>query len=277
MDWLAIDPTLTSSGAFAALATFPQSTELKPVPLPPNYNQSGTLWNREVIYDFNVAVQLGLAGVASAATSLNGKTIAYDCFLYYEVLPEGGADPIGGLIYGTRWGSGIRTQIDVTSHQGNFDLTLGNVAAAASIGMVSASFSIQGLGFSDRSILGILPGPGRFDSQSYKQILAAIAKVRSEVLSKKKSLTPVPFMILVQDPKVSFASPITKARSYLYAIRRIKEGESEVDALIKVPSDLDPVTVKKVFRTWAQTNDAFPIPSEKAQRSAKVWLSSAGL
>src|ERR1043166_1062434 len=118
-DWIAIDSTLTDVGAFAAFSTLPQGSKLKPIPLDPGQPPFGILWQRELQYEFNVAAQLGLASLVDFKTSFKSRTIAYDVVLYSEVITS--SVPNGGLIYGTRWGAGLRTKIEVTNFDAKFD------------------------------------------------------------------------------------------------------------------------------------------------------------
>jgi hypothetical protein len=256
----------------------PHSNELKPVPLASGQSQFGTWWKQELQYDFNVAAQLGMASLVDFSTSFKSYIIAYDVVKYSEVVVEVVVgSPNGDLIYGTRWGAGIRTKIEVTNFDSKFDLTLGNIAAAASIGLVNACFTVQGLGVSDPKILGLLPGPGRFDEKTHTQIKSAINRVINDVLIPGAGLVSVPFMILVLNSRLTFAGPVLRSRSQLYTIRRIRDGVSETVAVKNAKvSAADETLVLSLYRNWAETTAENPVPNESARRRAKAWLDQVG-
>jgi hypothetical protein len=274
-DWVQIDPTLTKGGAFAALSDLPRGDQLKPVPPDPNATAFGTRRADGDSYNFSAATQLGLGSVADAAASFQTRTYAYDLVYYTPVTTT---TPNGDLIFGTWWGAGIRVRLEVTNFRAKVNLNLANIAAAASIGLVDASYSIEGLGIADVSIFKLLPAPGRFDDGSLKKILQAMNNVDKNILMPKKNLVAVPFMIWVANAALTFATPVDRARSQLYALRRIRDGLEQGKAVAAAKKDgIDPLLVETIYTQWALTTAASPSPSAQAITRAKVWLDRASL
>jgi hypothetical protein len=273
-DWIPISPTLTPAGAFAALSSLPNAATLTPVPLAGGQESFGTFRETEQVVDFSMAAQLGVATAFDVSTALKTKTIAYDVAVYSEAVTT---TPPGGLILGTWWGAGIRTRIDVTNFNAKVNLSLGAVAAAASIGLVDASYTIEGIGVADPAVLALLPGPGRFDDQAYKQILACVAKVKADYLVPQKGITSVPFMILVSNPGQTFAAPLDRARAQLFAVRRLRDGIPEAKAISGAgAAGLDAIAVQDLYRQWAGLA-AGATPSSAARDWAQNWLDSIDL
>jgi hypothetical protein len=274
-DWIQIDPTLTKAGAFAALSSLPRADELKPVPADPNATTFGTRFSQGQAYSFSAAAQLGFGSVADASTSFQTRTFAYD-LMYYA--PGRTDKPNGDLIYGTFWGAGIRVRVEVTNFTAKVDLTLANIAAAASIGLVDASFSVEGLGIADVSIFKLLPPPGRFDDNSLKQILDAMNDVEANILIPKKNLVAVPFMIWVANAQLTFGDPVQRGKTQLFAIRRIKDGLEQDKAITAATNaGLDPLLVETIYTQWAGTNAGALKPTADAIRRAGDWLKTVNL
>jgi hypothetical protein len=278
-DWIQIDPTLLTSGAFAALSGLPKGDQMLPVPPDPAATPFGTRYGNGSAYSFSAATQLGIGPVASASATLQTQTYAYDLMYYAPGVMNNPKDqPNGGLILGTWWGAGIRTRVQVMNFDAKVQMTLGTIAAAASIGLVDASFSVEGLGMADVSMFSMLPDPGKFDQNSLKLILRAMVEIEKSVLIPKKNLVAVPFMILVSNAGQSFADPIGRAHAQLFAIRRIRDGIAQDVAIANaVAANLDPATVELVYTKWANTSPGTPVPSPTAVQNAKAWLDRAKL
>jgi hypothetical protein len=275
-DWIQIDPTLTSGGAFAALSGLPRGVEMKPVPVDPTATQFGTRHSDGSYYNFSAATQLGFASIADASASFQTKTYAFDLMYYASSTLI--SSPNGGLIYGTWWGAGLRIRIEAVNFTAKVDFNLATIAAAASIGQTDASFSIEGLGIADISIFNLLPGPGRYDDNSYKQILQAMADVENNILIPQKNLVAVPFMIWVANAGLSFGTPIDRAHAQLFAVRRIKDAVPQDQAIAAASlAGVDPATVEIVYTKWAGTSSTNLTPNATAVGRAKDWLSRSNL
>jgi hypothetical protein len=277
-DWIQIDPALTpgaSGGAFVALASLPRANELKPIPPDPNATAFGIRFDDGSAYNFSAAVQLGLGNIADDSANFKTQTFIHDRAYYAQGVSSA---PNGGLIYGTYWGAGMRVRVNVTDYTAKAQLSLANIAAAASIGLVNASFSIEGLGIADLSVFKLLPGPGRFDEDSLKKILQAMQDVEDNLLKPKKNLVAVPFMIFVSNRNVTFGNAIQRGKSQLFAIRRIKEGLQQDEAIAAAArANVDPIVVETIYSQWARTTAATPKPDADAIRRATDWLKVADL
>jgi hypothetical protein len=213
--------------------------------------------------------------VFDSSAALKTRTITHEVVVYSE---QDTTTPVGGLILGTTWGAGIRTRIDVTQFDANVKLSLGTVAAAASIGLASASYTIEGLGVCDPQILAMLPGPGRFDETTRKRIFAAIQQVKTQFLLPKRGITSVPFRILVSSTSTHFPSPLARARAQLFAMRQIRDGVPEKTALATATKHaLNGPAVTSVYRDWASVTTPNAAPSPEAMRRADAWLDSIDL
>ena len=271
-DWIPISPTLDRTGAFAALSNLPNAALLRPVPLAPTQAPFGIFTETERVLDLSMAAQLGVAAVFDASAALQTRTLTHEVTVHSE---QDTTAPVGGLILGTAWGAGIRTRIDVTRINAKVKLSVGAIAAAASMGLVSASYTIEGMGLADPFILAMLPGPGRFDEPTRMRISAAIHAVKQRFLLPRRSLTSVPFRILVPNPSAHFPSPLGKARAQLFAMRQLRLGAPEAAALAGAARHaLNGAVVSAVYRGWAGITSPTAAPSADVVRKADAWISS---
>jgi hypothetical protein len=274
-DWIPIASTLDQNGAFAALANLPNAAALKPVPLAAGRTPFEAFSENEMVLDFSMAMQLGVAAAFDASAAFKTRTISHEVAVFSE---QDTTTPAGGLILGTTWGASIRTRIDVTNFDSKVSLSLGAVAAAASIGLVSASYTIEGIGIADPSILAMLPGPGRFDEGTRKKIFEAINMVKNDFLLPKKGISSVPFRILVSNPSLHFASPLARARAQLFAMRQLRDGLTENAALSRAGTlSLNKAAVTAAYREWAGIQSPATAPSGAVRKRAETWLEDIDL
>ena len=266
--WIPINPGLTN-GAFSALSHLPRASELKPMELQTGQTHFGTMWEQGSSLSLSAASRLGLSGVVDTSSSYSSHTITYDVALYSEIIDS---VPNGGVIYGTRWGAGLRARITVFNLDVSIDLKIGVVAAAASLGLVNASYEIEGMGISDRRLLALLPGPGRFDAKGHAELMGAIRGVVAEVLVPKKDLSPVPFMICVSNAGF-FAPPIERARSFLAGVRAVAYKNPLKSVLTDAERALDPIAIETSYRQLCGDLLADSGPPPESVESAKKWLS----
>ncbi len=271
--WIPIDVNLDDDGAFAALSHLPRAAELKPKPLAPDQEPFGTWWANGSTLSVSVASRLGLSGIVDRSSSFNSTTITYDVALYSEALDSQGN---GDIIYGTRWGAGLRARITVRDYQSKTTMSLSSVAAAASLGLVDASYQIEGIGISDPSLLKLLPDPGRFDEKSHGQLMDAVKQVETSILATKQGLTAMPFMIYVANAAF-VQEPVDRARSFLFGARALAEKNPLRGALARADQSVDAVAVRTVYQKWADGTPEDHGPPQAAIDAATSWLQACGL
>jgi hypothetical protein len=271
--WIPINPNLDPGGAFAALAHLPGGGALKPMPLDAGQDAFGTWWEQSSTLSVSAASRLGISSLVDSSSSMKSQTLTYDVALYGEVIAP---VPIGGLIYGTRWGAGIRTRITVFDAESKTNMKLSSVAASTSLGLCNATYQVEGLGITSPSLLGLLPGPGRFDANGHAQLTAAIRAVVDNILKPKQSLTAVPFMIFVSNAAF-FANPIERARSFLHGVRSIAWQSDLKGALDKAERILDPIAIRTAYEHLAPGTADTAHPPANSIEQAKAWMRRAGM
>lgn len=266
--WQSISPTLTPDGAFAALADLPHAAELKPAPLAANQKHFENAQAFLCFAQMSTAMQLGVAGMVDLATAYKSWTLTYDAVLFTETQAS---PPLGGLVFGTRWGAGFRLNIHMWDVTSKLDLSLPWVAAGVELGLLRTSFEIEGIGFSDRNLFKLLPGPGRFDFDAYKRVLDATEAIKAYLGSNTDNLTPLPLQVLIGAPQLP--SPIANARAILYAAKMIERHVPFSEAWSAASGGgIEKEVLRSTYKQFVKDFTPDKAPTESDAGRAERWL-----
>jgi|GEM_PF-838224 len=252
LDWYPVRPDLYSSGpskgAFIALSNFPNGGALKPLPLANGQKHFNHWDDRHQSHSLRVALELATGGVFDTAASGETKSLTYN-FVWHE-LRTIEKDPVGGLIWGTRWGAGIRVHLRTKTLATNAKLTLGAVAAQVELGEADSRFEVETFGITDQSFIAELPGPGRLDQAAADTLTKLGDKLHDYTVKQRKAkLVPRPYELLA--PPDFFQIPVYNALSFVFAAAQMKKGVS-YDQALKTAAKFDNVSPLKVHRLYAK-------------------------
>ncbi|WP_124981010.1 hypothetical protein [Nonlabens xiamenensis] len=225
LEWQPINPLLKEDGSFYSLSLEDNAHELKPLQLEEGDNPFSQFKVMQKTLNIQTAAKLGIA-LGSVNGSFKSFVLSYEAMLYTDKITS---TPIGGKIYGTRWGAGLRVLLKVSEIKSNADFKFGAIAAAAELGLAKVEYEINGIGISKPSILKSLPGPAEFNFDSYNKILEAAEKVRRYMADNHEELKPEPFQVYVSD---EINNDIYRdARSVIVAARNIISRNSLQEAI----------------------------------------------
>ena len=161
--WYPISPTLTDKGSFSAFAYEPEAKELKPIPLDEGTDPFSQFKVLQSSFNIQTAANLGV-GVGSISGNFSSFVLSYEAMVFTEKIVEA---PIGGKIFGTRWGAGLRVMLKISEIKSKVNFNFGAIAASTELGLAKVEYEINGIGINKPDILGILPGPGDFNFTMY--------------------------------------------------------------------------------------------------------------
>jgi hypothetical protein len=195
--------------------------------------------------------------------------MTYDAMRYTETSAEA---PLGGSIYGTRWGAGFRVMITIWDLQAKLEVQPGTISSGVELGLVNASFEIIGFGFSDGDIFKDLPGPGRFDRNNYSRLSKAADTINGYLQKNADSLKPQPLQVFMSPPRTE--SPLANSQAALFAARQIKAGKTCTAALLvnKVRSRLNEDAIRAVYKSLMTADPETALPTSQDKDRAKDWL-----
>lgn len=260
-----VAPDLNAHGAFISLNQFKNSNDLTPVKLEEsdeNFTQFKVFQKQ---LSTNTAVELGVAPIGSGSTSFKSFTFIYEAMIYSDKIVD---QAIGDIIYGTRWGAGLRVSLKVSDIKGSFNVGFGAIAASSEVGLAKVEYEISGIGITNGEILKVLPGPGDFNYESYKKILTGADKVKKYIADNHDELSPKPFQILIKEP-ISM-DPMQKSKSVLYAVKCIVDRKSLTECLTN-GTIYNSEILEYVYQQFGIISPDQK-PSSDDKRDARNWL-----
>lgn len=265
LNWYPISPTITEKGNFSAFSFEENSSEIKPVPLELSddpFSQFRVLQNS---FNTQIASKLGV-GVGSLAGNYDSFVLAYEAMLFTEKTVE---SPIGGKIYGTRWGAGLRVNLKISELKSAVNFNMGAIAASSELGLSKVEYEINGIGISKPDILSALPDPGDFDFATYQKILDAAKVVKTYMSDHKDELKPKPFQVFLSDDINE--DIFTNSRAVLFSIRNIVNRNSLKTAIQNSQNKFNVSTIKSVYARY-QILDENQEPTKEQKRKAEDFL-----
>ena len=265
LNWFPINPLLKEDGSFYALSFEKEAENLKPIQLEENDNPFGQFRVIQNSLNIQTAADLGV-GIGSVSGSFNSFCLSYEAMLFTEKIST---NPIGGKIYGTRWGAGLRVILKVSDIQSKASFNFGAIAAAAELGLAKVEYEINGIGISSPSILKVLPGPGEFNFENYSKILEAAEKVKKYMADNSEKLRPEPFQVFMSD-EVS-KDVFKDSQSVLYAARNIMSRNTLGEAISDAKGRFNPVIITGFYSKMGLFEDNEK-PSRDDRREASDFL-----
>ncbi|MGB5820728.1 MAG: hypothetical protein WBG90_14680 [Saonia sp.] len=265
LNWYPINPLLKENGSFYALSFEKDAEKLKPIALEKEDNPFAQFRVLQSSLSIQAAADLGI-GIGSINGSYKSFCLSYEAMLFTEKIAT---NPIGGKIYGTRWGAGLRVILKVSEIQAQSNFNFGAIAAASELGLAKVEYEINGIGISQPSILKVLPGPGEFNFENYSKILEAADKVRKFMSDNSESLSPQPFQVFLSD---EMNKDIFKdSRSVIYAARNVMSRNTLKEATDNARGKFNPEIITGFYAKMG-IYDEISRPSREDRREASDFL-----
>jgi len=264
--WIPINPARLKSGALVSLAKVFGEDKAQPIPLDP----SSPLNSFELMatdIDISLAAKLSLGPIFSGSINYGDRAFYLDATTFADMYEE----KPGNTVVGTRWGVGLRVLLHVYDIKGDLSLNIGLVGAAVDVGYAKAVYEIDGFGFEGglQEVLGQLSGFGSLTAETYFKITDMVVPKFGEFLKTAK-LKPVPFQVQLIDPIA--IDPISSARPIVFAMRRLRDGQSLNEALMHAAGKYDGGEIKTVYQKLAPDTKPNDEPPQEARNRASDWL-----
>lgn len=267
LSWFPINPTLTETGSFSAFSYEENGTELKPVSLGDGDTQFTSTDVFQNSYSKEAASNLGIGG-NSLEGDYNSRIFSYELMTFSEKTTQ---SPIGGKIYGTRWGAGVRLFISISELKSSVSFKFGAIAASAELGLLKAEYRINIIGIKNPAIIKLLPTVGDFDFQTYKKIQDGVDAIKIFMADNPTSLLSVPFQVFISDEinKDIFLD----SRAIIFAMRNIVQGNS-LDVTIKNANNKYNISAIKSSYAKVKIFDGITTPTKEQKRIAESFLNT---
>ena len=272
LKWYPIDPTLTERGAFFALADRDNADELRPVALDGDATEFQVIEAFQDYMGMKQALELGVGPFGNLSSDVSSVVLTYEVMAYTEKMT---AEPLGGEIYGTRWGAGVRLAVAVGEVGGAADLNIGMVAAKTELALTSSRFRLNVFGVKDIELLKLVPGPGPFDIESYAQILEATTAIKDYMAdtANRAKLESVPISVRMQAEQPS--TLMDESQAVVFAMRRISKGKSFAQAEEEsLSAGYDARIVRATYQLHLESFEEDARPTRDQQAAARRWLNA---
>lgn len=265
LNWYPINPLRKENGAFYSLSLMDNAEQLKPLELDAGENPFAQFKVMQNSLNIQTAADLGVA-IGSVSGSFKSFCLSYEAMLYTEKITT---TPIGGKIYGTRWGAGLRVILKISDIQSKANFNFGAIAAAAELGLAKVEYEINGIGISSPSILKVLPGPGEFNFENYNKIIQAAEKVKKFMSDNSDKLKAEPFQVFMSDEVNK--DVFKDSQSVLYAARNVMSRNSLAEALANASGRFSPEIITGFYAKMGILEDNTK-PTRDDKREAQSFL-----
>ncbi|SFN58014.1 hypothetical protein SAMN05421594_3368 [Chryseobacterium oleae] len=267
LSWYPISPTLTDKGNFSAFAYEDNAKSLKPIPLDEGTDPFSQFRVIQNSLSVQTAANLGI-GVSSISGNYSAFVLSYEAMVFTEKIIE---TPIGGKIYGTRWGAGLRVVLKISEIKSNANFNFGAIAASAELGLAKVEYEINGIGISKPDILSVLPGPGDFNFSNYKKILDAVDVVKKFMAEHASELQPKPFQVFISDD--SHKDVFTDSKAILFSMRSIASRDTMKTAITNAKNRFNISTIKAAYAKFLILDENTE-PTREQKRMAEEFLNT---
>ncbi|WP_306349831.1 hypothetical protein [Flavobacterium sp. '19STA2R22 D10 B1'] len=265
LQWYPINPLLKEDGSFYALSFDDNAEELKPVALTGNDNPFAQFRVLQSSINLQTAASLGVA-LGSGKGAYKSFFLSYEAMLFTEKIST---QPIGGKIYGTRWGAGLRVILKISDVQANASFNFGMIAAASELGLANVEYEINGIGINNPAILEVLPGPGQFNFDNYTKILNAADEIRKYMAKNPGQLRAEPFQVFISDELES--DVLKDSQAVIFAANQLRDRKTIGEAIIEAKGRYD-IDIIKMFYAKMGILDQNLKPTREHKNQAESYL-----
>lgn len=270
MNIIPINPLMSSQGNLVSLEMLRGNLLAAPVPL-----DAGTAVGSVSVATQQISVsaagKLGLGSIFGLSVTVNEAGFWMDAMAFADSPYQPNANDI---VSQTRWGYGLRILCRAQKLDTSFNLSFGVLGAAVDLGLASVSYEVQTIGLGPTALSAVLGGLSQFgalDGQTFHDLNTTVIQNLSKLIANPPApLTPRPVAVQLSIPVE--IDPVVKARSEVFAMRRLRNDMSLADALVRAAGKYDAALIRAVYIKVAPGVPENANPGKDAQSFAKEWM-----
>jgi hypothetical protein len=270
MNLIPINPLRTADGDLVSLAALRGTLRAQPIEL----DAGAAIGNVTVLkqdVSISVAGKLGVGSIFASSVQANESGFWLDAVAYADSAVV--ANP-QNIVSQTRWGYGLRILFRARQLSTTVKLNFAIIGAAVDLGLASASYEVQTIGLGPLALGAVLDGLSQFGTlrgDTFHDLNTTVIQNLTKLIRDHSSeLTPRPIAVQLRIPVEQ--DPIPKARTEVFAMRRIREGSTIKDALARAAGKYDENVIRTVYRKLAPGLKDTDAPPDSAKAKAKEWL-----
>lgn len=270
MSLIPINPLKTADGDLVSLAALRGTLRALPIDLDPGTAVGNV---RAVTQDLSISLggKLGVGSIFASTVQANEFGFWLDAMASAD--SAFAADP-QNIVSQTRWGYGLRILFRARQLSSEVDLNFALLGASVDLGLATASYEVQTIGLGPLALAAILDGLSQFGAlrgETFHDLNTTVIQNLVKLIREHSSeLTPRPVGVQLRIP--AELDPLPKARTEVFAMRRIREGSSIRQALSRAAGKYDENVIRGVYRKIAPGLRDDQEPPESAKSKAKEWM-----
>jgi len=272
MLFIPINPLLTTDGDLVSLAALRGTLRAQPLPLDEGttvQNVVVSLGGQEI--SVSLAASLGVGSVFTGSGKLHENAFWLDAVAFADSPTRTTNE---NIVKKTRWGYGLRMMFRAQQLDASVKLSFPLLGAHVDLGLASASYEVQTIGLGAQalaSVLGSLSQFGTLRGDTFHDLNTTVINDLTQLIAQHGTeFHPRPLAVQVKIPLE--LDPIVKARSEVFAMRRIREAASLKDALARAGAAHNADAIRAVYRKIAGDLPETQPPPKSARETAKEWL-----
>lgn len=270
MNLLPVSPLLTSDGNLVSLAALRGNLTAAPMALAPG-TAVGCISVSTQQLSVSVAAKLGIGSIFGSSVKANEVGFWMDAMCFADSPPSNTAT---NIVSQTRWGYGVRILCRAEELDSSFNLTFAVLGAAVDLGLATVNYEVQTIGLGPTALASVLDGMAQFgelNNQTFHDLNTTVIQNLSKLWANPATtLTPRPLAVTLNIPVE--LDPIAKARSEVFAIRRIRDNTSCQDAIARAAGKYDMAAIRAVYQELAPGVADNARPGFAAQSFAQKWI-----
>lgn len=270
MNLLPINPLLARDGNLVSLEALRGTLKASPVPLDPGQQAGNVTVSTEQI-SVSVAAKLGIGSIFSSTLQSDESGYCMDAMQYADSATRNDS---GDIVSQTRWGYGLRILCRARKLDTKFSLSFAILGAAVDLGLATVNYEVQTIGLGPTALAAVLNGISQFGALTASTLhdlnTTVIHNLSKIIANPPSALTPRPIAVQLSIPVE--LDPVVKARSEVFAMRRIRDRMSLKDALARAGQRYDDSAIRAVYQSVEPGIADTATPSDSARQFAKDWM-----
>ena len=210
---------------------------------------------------------LRIAAVAEVETNFNSIVLTRDIALYMDTCED---LPENSQVIETRYGVGVRLMIKLSNIEFGTDINFGAIGAISELNLANVEYSISGIGFADRDLFELLPGPQNITQETVNDLNNSLSNILTRLKEMNVDLlNPQAYKIRVMEAEK--VDPTVDAQAYVFSARQIRNKVRLYETLKRAEeAGIDEELIKKAYNDFdISGNDRI---SYQQRNEASDWL-----
>jgi hypothetical protein len=270
MNLLPVSPLLSPDGNLVSLVALRGALNAAPVALDAGAAIGNVAVSTEQI-SVSVGAKLGVGSIFASSIQANETGFWMDAMEFADSAIKQDAT---NIVSQTRWGYGLRILCRAQQLDASFKLNFAVLGAAVDLGLATVSYEVQTIGLGPTALAAILDGLSQFgalNGDTFHDLNSTVIQNLSKIIANPPAvLTPRPIAVQLNIPVE--LDPVVKARSEVFAMRRLRDGMSLTDALARAGAKYDTGAIRAVYQKVAPGVADNAAPGPDAEAFAKQWM-----